>query len=163
LVLLDRAIVLGVQAGSAHLRALGARTHPGEAEAWIETTAAVSAGLDALPAAQPLWPERARPGPPHTAPIEQAAAAREAAAPPAARPLSPEHASPEPPHTAPMEHAAVVSHAAAPHAAPVQHDAGPGLTAQLSREEYLERVRAAKRLIRDGETYEVCLTTRLEG
>ncbi|GAA4513288.1 aminodeoxychorismate synthase component I [Brevibacterium yomogidense] len=129
LVFLDRAIILDSLEGTAHLLALDPATHPGEADAWTETTSAVVARADALP------PEQRQ---------------------------RREHASQEPPHTWPALHGeapqtATASHAADPHAA------ASGLTALLPREEYIERVREAQRLIRDGETYEVCLTTRIEG
>ena len=35
-----------------------------------------------------------------------------------------------------------------------------GVVARVTREEYLEQIRTAQELIRDGETYEVCLTTQ---
>lgn len=47
--------------------------------------------------------------------------------------------------------------------AAVVPDSELGFTARLPREDYIERVRTAQRLIRDGETYEVCLTTQFEG
>lgn len=70
---------------------------------------------------------------------------------PPAQEKRPEHTDPEP------SHSSSARHGEAPEAAT------SGLTAQLPREQYIERVRTAQHLIRDGETYEVCLTTRLEG
>ncbi len=136
LVFLDRAILVDAQEGTAHLLALDWPEEPGEATAWLEAASAAvtEAGTRAV----------------------QSDAAREPSSPPAC--VSPPEDAPVPRHEGvPAESSPADRGRAAERAAQA------GVVARVTREEYLDQIRTAQDLIRDGETYEACLTTQYEG
>jgi len=136
LVFLDRAVLVDAQEGIAHLLALDWPEDPGGATAWLEaaSTAVTDAGT------RTVQPDatRAQSNPPGDVSV--------------------------------AEHAPVPGHEGVPaDSSPDDRDraaaraAQAGVVARVTREEYLEQIRTAQDLIRDGETYEACLTTQYEG
>jgi para-aminobenzoate synthetase len=136
LVFLDRAVLIDAQEDTAHLLALDWPEDPGGATAWLEAAAAAVSEAGTRPV--------------------QSDAARGPSSPPAD--VSAPGAAPVPRHggvhadSTPDDRDLAAARAAR-----------AGVIARVSREEYLDRIRTAQDLIRDGETYEACLTTQYEG
>ena len=144
LVFLDRAVLVDAQEGTAHLLALDWPENPGGATAWLEAASAAVKEAGTRPVQSDA--ARAQSSPPEGVSVPEAA------------PVSGhEGANADSGTGAPAESTPDDRDRAAARAARV------GVVARVTREEYLDQIRTAQDLIRDGETYEACLTTQYEG
>jgi para-aminobenzoate synthetase len=136
LVFLDRAVLVDAQEGTVHLLALDWPEDPGGATAWLEAASAAvtEAGTRTV----------------------QSDAAREPSS-------SPEGVSAPEAASVPGHEGVLTDSSPDDRDRAAARAARSGVVARVTREEYLAQVRAAQDLIRDGETYEACLTTQYEG